>query len=178
MVIAASPQELSNARDPEPITVTLTEINEELIAWLSKHPEYLHKLDPRKFEELVAEILRDQGHTVELTPQTKDQGRDIIAGMRTPLGEMLVIVECKRYAAHRKVGLSVVERFLHTIRERDRANMGMVVTTTRFSPDAIKVADEYRHQLKLKDQDALCAMANNYGKWKKHGDSEIWIPAY
>jgi hypothetical protein len=34
-------------------------INEQLIKYLTRHPEFMRQLDPRKFEELVAELLRD-----------------------------------------------------------------------------------------------------------------------
>ena len=39
---------------------------------LRTDPEVLHRLPPRDFERLVAEILRDMGYDVCLTPETRD----------------------------------------------------------------------------------------------------------
>ena len=52
---------------------------EEMIKMLAMHPKDLHQLKPRKFEELIAELLRDMGYDVCLTPETHDHGRDIFA---------------------------------------------------------------------------------------------------
>lgn len=146
--------------------------------WISKHPEVMRELSPRKFEEVVAEILADQGHSVTLTPATRDGGRDVIAILKTPLGEVLVIVECKRWLPPNKVGLAVVERFLHVLREKSRANIGLIATTTSFSLDAQKYAHDYAYHLKLADYDRLREMASSYGSWHRAKGSEIWVPHY
>ena len=41
---------------------------EALVEQLKKHPESVYYLHPRKFEELLAELLADMGWRVELTP--------------------------------------------------------------------------------------------------------------
>jgi CRISPR/Cas system Type II protein with McrA/HNH and RuvC-like nuclease domain len=61
------------------LRIDLQEISDELIRYLARHPHLMRNLDPRKFEELVAELLRDKGYEVELTPRTRDGGLDIIA---------------------------------------------------------------------------------------------------
>lgn len=91
---------------------------------------------------------------------------------------MLVIVECKRWLPPHKVGLAVIERFLHVLREKSRANLGLIATTTTFSLDAKKCAQEFGYQLKLVDFDNLREMAAHYGSWHKAEGSEIWIPHY
>jgi len=73
-----------------------------------KDPARLFELTPRQFEEFVADIWRRQfGFEVELTAQTRDSGRDIIAVRRT---DMLLrfLIECKRYAPERKVDIGIV----------------------------------------------------------------------
>jgi hypothetical protein len=51
------------------LQVDLSEIDDELIKYLAQHPEGMHDMAPRKFEELVAAIFRAKGYTVELTPE-------------------------------------------------------------------------------------------------------------
>ena len=45
----------------------------------SVDPDRLHELHPRRFEELVAELLAREGLDVELTPASKHGGRDVLA---------------------------------------------------------------------------------------------------
>jgi len=54
-------------------------VDKQLIDYLNKHPERMYELNPRRFEELVAAILKDLGYAVQLTAQGADGGVDIIA---------------------------------------------------------------------------------------------------
>jgi len=177
-IFKASPQQLTRVRQDGVLDVQLTAVNAELVRWLSKHPEQMRELSPRKFEEVVAEIIRDQGHQVQLTPATRDGGRDIIVEMKTALGSLLVIVECKRWLPPNKVGLAVVERFLHVIREKSKANLGIIAATTSFSLDARKTAREYEYQLRLADFEQLREMAQRFGTWHQNSGCDLWVPDY
>jgi hypothetical protein len=126
-----------------------------LIAQLAAHPGDLHCLHPRRFEELVAELLARQGLEARLTPPSRDGGRDVIARQRSPLGHHLYYVECKRYAPDRPVGVGLV-RALYGVVEADRATAGLLVTTSHFTRGALQFTDQLRNRLALKDYEALC----------------------
>ena len=95
-------------------------------------------------------MLARDGWEPHLTPRTGDQGRDIIATRRVEPVSLLLLVECKRYSKHRPVAAEPVTRILYRLNV-DRANMGMVVTTSRFWPSAQQVATERSYQMSLKD---------------------------
>jgi HJR/Mrr/RecB family endonuclease/CheY-like chemotaxis protein len=164
------------SRDPT-IQERVESVKEELITRFARNPEEMRLLDPRKFEEVVADILKDQGHTVELTPPTRDGGRDIVVGIKTSIGNLLAIVECKRWSPPHKIGIDIVERFLFAIRDKYDANLGLIATTTYFTSGAQKTARSYEYILKLADFDKLHKMVKRYGTWRMTNDSEIWIPA-
>jgi hypothetical protein len=138
-------------------------INEELIRYLARHPELLHSLDPRKFEELVADIFRVKGFDIELTPRTRDGGKDIYAAHQDSFGTSLYLIECKRYASTQKVGVEVV-RGLYGVTQSERATMGIIATTSTFTKDAIDFATPLKYQLSLRDFDALKKWLNEYGQ--------------
>lgn len=162
---------------PNRISIIKDEINAELIKYLGKHPTQLTTLSPRKFEELVAALMKDMGYDIYLTPLTKDKGRDIIATIKIPPGkEVLTIVQCKNRVSGKKVGMEVIERFLYTVTMQDKANVGWVVSTTGFTADAKKKQQEYKNLLSLYDSDHLKHMCSNYGKWKIDGSSGLWLP--
>lgn len=121
-----------------------------IIYELAKSPNLLHGLEPRKFEELIAELLTREGMDVSLTPSTRDGGRDILAFQSTPIGRHLYLVECKRHQLERPVGVSVV-RQLYGVVAHERATAGLVVATSRFSREALAFVETVRHQMGLKD---------------------------
>ena len=142
-------------------SILVTDINTELKRYLNKHPEKLYDLSPRKFEELIASILEDLGFDVELTQATRDGGSDIIAYIRNTVCEYLTLVECKKYAPENKVGVGIIRQVtgVHHIK---RATKSLIVTTSFFSPDAIKEAKAFENQLDLKDYESIKKWLRKY----------------
>jgi restriction endonuclease Mrr len=130
------------------------ETNEELLRYLAEHPELLRDVSPRKFEEVVAAIFRNRGFSVEVTPRTRDGGRDILAVEHTKFGSSLNLVECKRYAQTRRVGVETV-RGLYGVVTAENATRGVIVTTSAFTSVALDFASPLTYRLSLHDYDAL-----------------------
>jgi hypothetical protein len=149
--------ELGIARDFMPpgagliLRIDLTEVNDELIKYLAQHPEKMHDMAPRKFEELVASIFRAKGYTVELTPATRDGGFDMRAFHRNDVGIFLTLIECKRYLPERRVSVEVV-RGLYGVTVNEKATTGLIVTTSSFTRDAKSFQDQNKYRVQLADQ--------------------------
>lgn len=158
------------------INVQVAAVNEELIRYLSKHPNLMYDLSPRKFELLIAEIFADMGYEVELTPQTKDGGRDILAVLNAPHGKILTLVECKRYRPDRKVEVDIVERFMYTIDRKDKASCGVIATTSFFTSGARTVERDHKWRLALKDFHGISDWLAQYGMWARHNAGGLWLP--
>jgi restriction endonuclease Mrr len=174
--LTASPEQLAGYLPDGTLSIELREVSGELIRWLAKHPDHMHDLSPRKFEEVIAEIIRDMGHEVQLTKQTRDGGRDIRVTMRTPFGILLVIIECKRWAPNRPVTIEVLRSFLHVVRDDDKANIGVIATTATFTSDAKCYARRFEWLLKLKDWEQIKEWASHYGQWYRPPGKELWLP--
>lgn len=174
--LEAKPEELTLRRKEDSTIPLIVSGFDNLLKELKRHPDEMHNLTPRAFEEFIAELLKNMGYEVTLTPQTRDGGRDILAVFPTPIGPRLTLVECKRYAKHHAVGLSVVERFLYVLRDKDKASSGLIATTSRFAKDAIKEAAKYSYQLTLADRPRITEWLESYGRWNEHKGSNIWIP--
>lgn len=143
------------------LQLDLAEINDELIRRLASRPELMRELDPRKFEELVAELLRDKGYEVKLTPRSKDGGRDILAIKRDDIGSALTLVECKRYAQNSKVGVDIV-RGLYGVVSAEQATRGLLATTSYFTSGAKAFRDQVPYRLGLADFDILRGMLSQF----------------
>ena len=125
-------------------------VKEALIDDLKKFPDAIHQLSPRKFEELLADLLAGMGWEVELTPQTRDGGKDILAYLHTDLGKILCLVEAKKYRRDRKIGVDLVRTLYGTLCDH-QANSAMLATTSSFSADAREFQRRHQYQLSLKD---------------------------
>ena len=120
------------------IIVGVREFSDELIGYLSRHPNELYKFEPRKFERLIAHILSSLGFEVELTAPVNDGGFDIVAFNADSLGiKTKYIIECKRYRPDCPVGIRFV-RSLYGIKQMNRAQHAMIATTSYFTRGSIE----------------------------------------
>ncbi|MCY2990874.1 MAG: restriction endonuclease [Planctomycetota bacterium] len=133
-----------------------------LIQRLRDRPEDLFSLTSRQFEQLIADILDDLGWAVTLTGETRDGGRDILAYLSTDVGPLLCLVEAKRYATHRPVGVDLVRTLYGTLCH-EQANAAMLVTTSSFSSDARKFQSCHNYQLSLKEYSDVVDWINAFG---------------
>ena len=141
--------------------VVITSIDGQIKSYFKKNPEKIYDLSPRKFEELVAAILKDMGFDVELTKATRDGGRDIIAHIRNSVCSYLTHIECKKYAPDNKIGVGIIREVMgvHHLRQ---ATKSIIVTTSFFSKDAIKEAKLVENHLVLKDFNSLKEWLQKY----------------
>lgn len=132
------------------IQLDFSKISEELTAYILNNPNAMHNISPRKFEELVAYIMEKHGYEVTLTQQSKDGGIDIFALKNEGFGNILTIVDCKKYSETNPVGVAAVRGMYGTL-QIESASHGMIATTSRFTRGANDLAHEYKYQLSLKD---------------------------
>lgn len=143
----------------------LISVTDRLIEELQRRPEGIYDLDPRKFEELLADLLTDQGMEVQLTQETRDGGVDIIAEYDTPAGRILCLVDAKRYRRDRTIGVGLV-RQLHGTLSDHKATTAMMITTSRYSRDAQAYQQRQKWQLSLRDYNDVIEMLGQYKKTK------------
>jgi len=121
----------------------------------------LLQLEPRQFEEVVAELLRKQGFEATLTKQTRDGGYDIMAVLTLNGHAPLTwLVECKRFSKM-KVDVDVVRRFKEVI-QSNNANRGIIATTSYFTKDAQVKREQTPWLLDFRDKNDIMQWVTNY----------------
>lgn len=141
--------------------IVVQDITKELLSQLARQPNLIYGLDPRRFEELVARLLEDHGCEVSLTKRTRDGGYDIIGRIKGSIASPLFLAECKRYAPLNKVGVEVV-RGLYAVTEIQRANLGLIITSSSFTKDAREEKIRIGNRIELKEFDDLCGWLARY----------------
>lgn len=135
-----------------------------LIADLHNSKVELRTVHWRHLEELVAELLQSKGLQIEVTPRTRDGGRDIIARGKIIPGEPSIIaVEVKQKAI---VGLEDVQRALRANRNFPAL---LFATSGRFTAGVVKEArqGDTAYRLFLKDGIGLLQWVHAYAQ--RHG---------
>lgn len=96
--------------------------------------------DHRIFEELVAEIFREFGYSIELTKRTRDGGKDIIAlKKRDVLVEEKILIECKHWED--KIDVNPIRNLIGVAISQEELPTGIILaTTSHFTKDAEKIA--------------------------------------
>ncbi|HMA47526.1 MAG TPA: restriction endonuclease, partial [Frankiaceae bacterium] len=119
-------------------------------AWLDRQVSTTDGMTGPEFERLVARLLVRDGHTrVQVAGGANDLGADVVG--IDPAGRR-VVVQCKRYTGH-PVDSPAVQRFLGTVWQHHGADVGVIVTTSRFTAPAARLAA--RHGLHLVDRRRL-----------------------
>lgn len=89
------------------------------------------------FGKQVLAVVRGLGFVAERTKPTADGGIDIIARRADPLLRGKYIMQCKNWS--KPVGEPVVREFYGVV-TAERANKGILITTSRFSQPALEFA--------------------------------------
>lgn len=144
----------------------IVEWNQQLADYIVSDPKILHNLSPRAFEELIADIFSSFGYRVELTAQTRDGGKDIIAIRTDNSIATKLLIECKRYSPARKIGVALI-RELYAVKTLERATKAIMATTTTYSLEARALEAQHRYELELKDFSAIAEWAKSYSQWLK-----------
>lgn len=118
--------------------------------------EALFRLSPRDFEALVAALYRKIGYQVELTPPSRDGGRDVIATRAQPGRREVVEVECKTHSS--PIGVKHVRQLCGVV-EMSRASRGVLVAAGRFTRGA-RAEAAVDSRLELIDGESLIRLLN------------------
>jgi restriction system protein len=131
----------------------------EVIRMISRNPEEIYQIDPRKFEELIAGAYEVSGEFDEviLTPRSGDKGRDVIA-TKKGFGSLRIFDQIKRNRITHPVTADDVRALAGVIYMDQNVSKGVLTTSGVFAPNLEK--DEYiqkllPYRLELRPRDIL-----------------------
>lgn len=137
------------------------------------NPEILEELEWRDLERLIAEVFSGLGFDVELTPGSKDGGKDVIVNYSEPGGEKKsYFVEIKHWRSGKRVRSKTVMEFLHVI-ARENKTGGILLATHGFASESIEMLTEIdRQTIALGTEKKVVSLCRAYVKARKG----IWYP--
>src|ERR1019366_4518198 len=93
------------------------------------------------FERLVISLFRKMGFVAEMTKASGDGGIDIEATLDKPVVGGRYLIQCKRFATDSLVGSPTVREFYGALIADRKAAKGILVTTSGYSAQAKKFAE-------------------------------------
>ena len=100
----------------------------------------LRGLKPETFEHVCKRLLGEIGFVgLEVTKKTRDGGFDGFGHLEVnPLVKISIVFECKRYGEKNPVAVGAVDKFKGAT--EGKFERRMIITTSRFTSDAVKAA--------------------------------------
>lgn len=140
---------------------------------IARTPTVLEQLEWRDLERLIAEVFSGLGFDVELTPGSKDGGKDVIVSYVASNGEKKsFFVEIKHWRSGKRVGRQPVMEFLHVIASENKTG-GILLATHGFAKNAIEVITEIqRKSIGLGTNEKIVGLCRSYVK----ASEGIWYP--
>ena len=116
------------------IEADVADVSGDIYSYFAQRPEEFYRLPHRKFEELISSIFAARGWKTRVGPGSGDGGVDVRVWQESPLGDSLTLIQAKRYARHKPIGLEAVAALeAHSKREGAK---GLFITTSRYLPGA------------------------------------------
>ncbi len=135
----------------------ISTVNSDLCALIASQPDMMYGLTPRQFEELIADLYSRHGYRVEMTAPSGDGGVDLYVVKKGLAGNMLTVVECKRYTPPNKVKVDAVRALWGTVDDK-KASSGALITSSFFTRGARDFESDHAYRLDLVDFARLASL--------------------
>lgn len=134
-------------------------VADELLSRIQGH-------EPEFFEQAVLDLLMAMGYggaegSASRTQLSRDGGIDGIID-QDALGLSRIYVQAKRYASDNTVGRPAIQEFVGAL-AGNAANQGVFITTSRFTADAQRYAEQVPTRVVLVDGERLTRLMIRYG---------------
>lgn len=131
--------------------------------------EYLKDLNPYEFQDLVAALLRSMGYfTPFISPKGKDGGIDIIA-FQDPLGANAPRIKVQvKHRPDAAIPVDEIRGLLGLLNKE--GDIGLFVTSGRFTTDSQRFARDSHIHVKLIDGDTFIGLWKDF--YSKLSDEE------
>lgn len=164
--------EIDSSIDRLEVDQILRVVSRRFAQLIAEDARNLDKLEWRQLEMTLAEVFEGLGFSVELTPGSKDKGKDIILECYVTGSKHTYIVEVKHWRAGNRVGQSTLKDFLDIIVRESREG-GLFLSSSGYCDNAFEMLTEIeREKLKFGNEEKVVSLCKTYVK----ADSGIWSP--
>lgn len=156
----------------ELVNILRSSLSDSLAKAIAQNPQYLMDIEWRELERVVQVVFEELGFSAELTPGSKDGGKDVILKCRVSGNDHTYFVELKHWRSQQKVGGQAARNFLQVI-INEEVDGGLFLSSYGYCDNAFEMLTEIdRQYLKFGGQQKIVTLCKQYVKSK----SGIWSP--
>ncbi|KJG55075.1 endonuclease [Photobacterium kishitanii] len=154
------------------VNILRSSLSDRLAKAIAQNPRYLMDIEWRELERVVQVVFEELGFSAELTPGSKDGGKDVILKCRISGFDHTYFIELKHWRSQQKVGGQAAQDFLKVIMNEE-VNGGLFLSSYGYCDNAFEMLTEIdRQYLKFGNQEKIVTLCKQYVKSK----SGIWSP--
>jgi hypothetical protein len=140
----------------------ISELSNQLVGLVAADPAFLDHVEWRDLERMLSLVFTGLGFDVDLTPPSKDGGKDLVLRCQVSGASKSYVVEIKHWRSGKKVTKGYISQFVNVI-AREQRDGGMYVATSGYSADAIEVMSEIGHErLFLHGREKVVSLCRTY----------------
>lgn len=146
------------------VVQAITDLSKLLAKVIANDPQELINMEWRDMERMLASVFEGLGFKVELTPSSKDGGKDIILEFSISGETKSYLVEVKHWRSKQKVGQGYVNDFVNVIANEKRQG-GLYIATYGYSSDAFEALTEIeKGQFYAGNEQKIISLCKTYVK--------------
>lgn len=154
------------------IIALVTELSREAARIIAAEPQELEYLEWRDLERMIAIVLEKLGFQAQLTPASKDGGKDVILSFEDNGVVRTFIVEVKHWRSRERVGRSIAAEFVQVVAKEGRQG-GLFLATYGYTADAFSALTEVeRSKVRFGSEQKIINLCRTYVR----AESGLWTP--
>jgi restriction system protein len=148
----------------------ITDLSKLLARIIAQNPRELDHIEWRDMERILASVFDGLGFRVELTPASKDGGKDIILEFGISGMSQSYLVEVKHWRSRQKVGQGYISHFVDVVAGEKRQG-GLYLATYGYSNSAFEALTEIeKTRIRLGSEEKIVSLCRTYTK----AESGLW----
>jgi restriction endonuclease Mrr len=156
----------------EEARVIVQSLAREFAYMIARNARALDRVEWRDLERIVAEIFSALGFRAELTPSSKDQGRDVILECFVSGSRRSYIVEVKHWRSGARVGSTAVRDFVDVV-AREARDGGVFLSTYGYTNNAFESITEIeRQRVRFGGEEKIATLCRKYTR----AGTGLWSP--
>ncbi|WP_299867641.1 restriction endonuclease [uncultured Roseobacter sp.] len=149
------------------------ELSKKLAELIAEDRKALMHIEWRQLEIVIATCLEGLGYQVELTPSSKDGGKDIVASCHLRGRKRTYYIEVKHWRSGKKVGDQVVFDFIQVNLSANTSG-GVILSSSGFNGAAYSILLELEPvRIQIKGTETISYLCKQFAQMK----SGLWQPA-
>lgn len=149
------------------VAIVVRVLIESLCELVAQNGRALKAIEWRQLEHIIAVALEELGFSVQLTPSSKDGGKDVVANCVVKNQTKTFYVEIKHWKKGDRPGDKHVSEFVE-VNARDNTDGGLFISSSGFTESVYgRLGELSKQRVRLGNEEKIVSLCQHYVKRRK-----------